>query len=274
MQSVLLALVIFFQAPVPPAPVVPPAIKLTVPDHPVGFARSVRIKIDQPVQGPAPNDWASYSVEWDVTELAKTDNPLENDLDIDSNTLKATIPSGLAPTTLKVKVVVTFVYKDSSTRVARDTKYVTIVGVAPTPPQPQPGPTPGPGPVNPPVPGPAPSPPLPTQEVFGLTTWTKAQLWKSTLPPAQAKALSEGFHLIATTARGGAYSTKDDVVLALKARNISTLGSNIQPWIDGFLKPLQAELNPMNPKIKTVADQATVFDEIGNGLDAYSSGVH
>lgn len=234
-----------------------PDVTLIVPETPVAYARSVRMRIEPPVKGEAPNNWETYTVSWDVTERSASNDPLENDLDIDSNSLKANVPTGLNPTTLKIKVSVIFVYKDYSTRVIDKTKIVTI----------GPGP-PGPGPVVPVPPGPGPV--IPTVEKFGLLNWSYDIVNLAKLPKAEAKQIGEGFCQVAGLARNGAMANRELVVTTMTERIANIQLPNLQLWIDEFLEPLRRKMNPMGPRIKTIADQATAFDEIGFGLIKYS----
>jgi len=246
-----------------------PAITLTVPEAPVAYARFVRMSVTPPAKGEAPNDWESYSVNWDVTERATTSDPLENDLEIDSNRLKGFVPAGLNPTSLKVRVSVIFVYKDYSTRVAEQTKFVTI-GSGTDVIVPPPGPNnPVPGPVNPQPINPD-TVVIPATEKFGLQTWSYSQARLSPLTKSEARLVGEGFRKVAGLARNGAMSNREQVVSSMTEylQNIDKL--SLQAWIDSFLEPLRRKLNPIAPKIKTVADQADLFDEIGFGLLKYS----
>jgi len=251
---------------------VTPEVKLNVPKKPVAFSRFVKMSVDPiPQTTTAPNDFVKYIVDWDVTERSVNENPLENDLDIDSNGMKAIIPSGDKDTSVKVSVTVIFIYKDNSTRVAKQVEYVQIGSGIPTP-----GPVPNPLPPLPPTPvpvPPAPIPPAPVVEQFGATTFTKTTLAKTTLDKAQATALGLGFHQVAQLARNQAGNmTKEQVVQNMVDKNTATLGNSMPQWVDGFLKPLQLFINPMSPKIKTVNDQAQLFDEIGYGLEQYGAG--
>lgn len=254
-----------------------PEITLTVPEKPVAYARTVKMKVDVP-PATTENNYVEAYIDWDVTERRFVDskgqlleNPLENDLEVDSAEYKATVSSGLERTSLKISVTVFFIYQDKdgklTRRTARQTKYVDI-GDSKPPVIVHPDDTVVPAPVIPPNVV-VPVPYTPVADTFGIHSWSVLTLSQVGLSKSEAKKLAASIDVVIKKAAKGEITDKTDFIKQVAASNVATLGPSLQVWITGYLQPLQLKTNPMNPKIKTIADQIQLFSEIRDGLTEY-----
>ena len=250
-----------------------PELKLNVPSS-VQLSRLAKFTID-PIVAPEKATYtiSMVSIDWVIVQKANAADPLENDAWVDRlDGTQAAIPTGPTPTLVSINVTATLLLKnpDGKERFAKIKTHKDVpIGnplvdpVVPTPVVPVPAPV-------------VADPTLPDGK-YKLAAWTYKTLKDSRAQPnpvpitkAEAATIANGWHQVAQMARNNPQITMDQVVNNIAEANRNNSGKNLANWITVFFEPVHQKLNQVNRAVTSVADQAQTYDEIGNGLDAWS----
>jgi hypothetical protein len=87
------------------------------------------------------------------------------------------------------------------------------------------------------------------------------------MPPEQCRKLAAAFSGVAKTAREGGYSSKGQVIAAIRQADIDALGADLESW-KPLLDHLAATTNTMKASIVTAQDAGVMCEELATGLYA------
>jgi hypothetical protein len=252
-----LLLLFFLTTTAQAAPPAAPKTEIVVPETAVTPGRLVKLSI-KPI-GKIEN-LVSVAYTWVVSPDISEDNKDESD-----DHTRLSFGSGLTAGMFHITVVASYVFKSSEEISQIQVRTDADVTVAEPPPMPKP---PGPDPIRPvpvdPV-RPTPVAPVLPDGRFKLAKYMY-DLCRN-MPPAQCRRLADALSGVAKNAREGSYSTKGQVIAAIKAADIDALGADLESW-KPLLDHLAATTNTMKASIVSAQDAGVMCEELATGLYA------